>query len=131
MPEWLKGTGCKPVGVSLRWFESSPAQCSFWGLSAVQTGGFYYDIRSPSPVFYGPCYFNGQPTTLEELNLPVRGMGIFLEGYNDGIITDALPDENTFPDLSVFTETARFGSGGDGSLGFGVGQIYILPWTKL
>ncbi len=23
MPEWLKGTGCKPVGVSLRWFESS------------------------------------------------------------------------------------------------------------
>ena len=26
VPEWLKGTGCKPVGVSLRWFESNPAQ---------------------------------------------------------------------------------------------------------
>jgi hypothetical protein len=26
VPEWLKGTGCKPVGVSLRWFESSRAQ---------------------------------------------------------------------------------------------------------
>ena len=26
VPEWLKGTGCKPVGVSLRWFESTPAQ---------------------------------------------------------------------------------------------------------
>jgi hypothetical protein len=25
VPEWLKGTGCKPVGESLRWFESSPA----------------------------------------------------------------------------------------------------------
>ena len=25
VPEWLKGTGCKPVGVSLRWFESNPA----------------------------------------------------------------------------------------------------------
>ena len=25
VPEWLKGTGCKPVGVSLRWFESTPA----------------------------------------------------------------------------------------------------------
>jgi hypothetical protein len=23
MPEWLKGTGCKPVGVRLRWFESN------------------------------------------------------------------------------------------------------------
>jgi hypothetical protein len=26
VPEWLKGTGCKPVGASLRWFESNPAQ---------------------------------------------------------------------------------------------------------
>ncbi len=24
VPEWLKGTGCKPVGVRLRWFESNP-----------------------------------------------------------------------------------------------------------
>ena len=24
VPEWLKGTGCKPVGVCLRWFESNP-----------------------------------------------------------------------------------------------------------
>ena len=23
MPEWPKGTGCKPVGVRLRWFEST------------------------------------------------------------------------------------------------------------
>ena len=23
VPEWLKGTGCKPVGVRLRWFESN------------------------------------------------------------------------------------------------------------
>ena len=26
VPEWLKGMGCKPIGVSLRWFESNPAQ---------------------------------------------------------------------------------------------------------
>ena len=32
MPEWLKGTGCKPVSVSLRWFESSPTQ-----LPAIRT----------------------------------------------------------------------------------------------
>ena len=25
MPEWLKGTDCKSVGASLRWFESTPA----------------------------------------------------------------------------------------------------------
>ena len=24
VPEWLKGTDCKSVGVRLRWFESSP-----------------------------------------------------------------------------------------------------------
>ena len=32
VPEWLKGTGCKPVGVSLRWFESSPAHFCFRGV---------------------------------------------------------------------------------------------------
>ncbi len=26
MPEWTKGTGCKPVGFGLRWFESTRAQ---------------------------------------------------------------------------------------------------------
>ena len=26
MPEWLMGTGCKPVGYVLRWFKSSSAQ---------------------------------------------------------------------------------------------------------
>ncbi len=32
MRERLKGTGCKPVGVSLRWFESSPAHSFFMGV---------------------------------------------------------------------------------------------------
>ena len=26
VPEWLKGTDCKSVGGSLRWFESNPLQ---------------------------------------------------------------------------------------------------------
>ena len=30
MPERLKGMGCKPISVSLRWFESSPAQLFFY-----------------------------------------------------------------------------------------------------
>lgn len=29
VPEWLKGAGCKPAGVSLRGFESLPAHISF------------------------------------------------------------------------------------------------------
>ena len=29
VPERLKGTGCKPVGASLRWFESNPAHHCF------------------------------------------------------------------------------------------------------
>ncbi len=68
------------------------------------SGGFYYDIVSPSSIFYGPCYLNDQPTTLEDLNLSIRGISWFLPSNSDGTITDALPDENTFPDLSVFTE---------------------------
>jgi hypothetical protein len=35
MSEWLKETGCKLVGVSLRWFESSSAQNLY--LQAVTT----------------------------------------------------------------------------------------------
>ena len=35
VPEWLKGTGCKPVGICLRWFESSRAQSN--PLSSVST----------------------------------------------------------------------------------------------
>ena len=33
VPEWLKGTGCKPVGVRLRWFESNLLHQLFfvWG----------------------------------------------------------------------------------------------------
>ena len=31
VPEWLKGTGCKPVGGSLRRFESCPAHSFFGG----------------------------------------------------------------------------------------------------
>src|SRR5262249_8656428 len=27
IPEWPKGTGCKPVALSLRWFESNSAHC--------------------------------------------------------------------------------------------------------
>ena len=31
VPEWLKGTGCKPVGVRLRWFESNSLHQSAQG----------------------------------------------------------------------------------------------------
>ena len=70
----------------------------------LESGGCSYHIWTQTPVFYGPCYLNDQPTTLEDLNLSVRAISWCLTGNNDGTITDALPDENTFPDLSVFTE---------------------------
>ena len=34
VPEWTKGMGCKPIGVSLRWFDSNPAQYSFGGVAS-------------------------------------------------------------------------------------------------
>ena len=35
VPEWLKGTGCKPVGVRLRWFESNPLHQVFRPVGGV------------------------------------------------------------------------------------------------
>jgi hypothetical protein len=41
MSEWLKETGCKLVGVSLRWFESSSAHIFF----SLEKGVCYVNIR--------------------------------------------------------------------------------------
>jgi len=99
----------------------------------VEPGQFRYEIRNffdSDPLFYGPCYLDGQPTTLEDLDLPTRGMGIYLEGDNDGTITSALPNENTFPDLSVFT-IKRFEVSNDIGPSFGIGaeitSITVIP----
>jgi len=69
---------------------------------------FNYDVLSPRALFYGPCYLNGEPTNLEDV-VPEVGFRIMsLQGDNDGTITDALPDVETFPDLSVCTEQRVF-----------------------
>jgi hypothetical protein len=34
VPEWSKGMGCKPIGASLRWFDSNPAHISSFYHSA-------------------------------------------------------------------------------------------------
>ena len=39
VPEWLKGTGCKPVGVRLRWFESNPLHQTARNMAAGWKGG--------------------------------------------------------------------------------------------
>jgi len=72
-------------------------------------GGFFYDIRSMDSAFYGPCYMNGQATNLEDLDLTGCGFGMYNLAANIASPTgDALPDENTFPALSVFDEDRLF-----------------------
>jgi len=73
-------------------------------------GGFFYDIDSGYPAFYGLCYMNSQPTNLEDLDLylPGCGFGTHLAANINSPIGDALPDENTFPDLSVFDDDSWF-----------------------
>lgn len=58
MSEWLKETGCKLVGVSLHWFESSSAQTfpsrewQFEKQAACNPGGwFFLDFRLASDTF--------------------------------------------------------------------------------
>lgn len=80
---------------------------------SVGNSGFYYDIDSGYPAFYGPCFMDGQPTNLEDLDLwpPACGFGMHLAANIDSPTGDALPDEQTFPDLSVFDEDNFFAVG--------------------
>ena len=52
MPEWLKGTDCKSVGASLRWFESTPAQFNKLSLFESFSKGFFKaDLATCLPRF--------------------------------------------------------------------------------
>lgn len=76
----------------------------FW--ISVGSGGFYYDVVSPSPLFYGPCWINGEPHNLENLDLSGTVINLmYLAADTKSPIGDALPDADSFPDLSVFNET--------------------------
>lgn len=81
----------------------------FWGISAGN-GGFYYSIASGHPVFYGPCYMNGESTNLEDLHLYLPGSGVIMHlvANIDSPTGDDLPNEDTFPDISVFDEDRIF-----------------------
>ena len=71
------------------------------------TNAFYYDVVSPEALFYGPAYLNGEPTNLEDR--PSGGFRLMYLGADTESPTgDSLPDEDTFPDLSVFTEDNFF-----------------------
>ena len=47
VPEWPKGTGCKPVALPLRWFESNPAHPA---LRASREGARPIPARAPRPA---------------------------------------------------------------------------------
>ena len=56
MPEWLKGTGCKPVGLCLRRFESyslhqNCGSSSIGRVSAFQAEGCGFETRLPLQFF--------------------------------------------------------------------------------
>jgi hypothetical protein len=89
-------------------------------------------VGIPWPIFSGPCYLDGEPTNMEDLDLDPNGCGarpLLLYGDNDGTITDALPDENTFPDLSAATEWKSFdiGSGPDFLIAGEITSITVIP----
>jgi len=83
--------------------DPAAAEGPYFSISAG-AGGFYYYVISLASFFYGPCWFNGQPSDLEDLVLfPTwAGLAMFFDGDSASAIGDALPDEDTFPDLSVF-----------------------------
>ena len=92
----------------------------------------YYDIRSTAPLFYGPCYIDGEPTNLEGLDLSYPGIMMYLR--SNSIVSDALPDVDSFPDLSSFYRR-EFSMGNDvtidNELGFLIGgeitSITVIP----
>ena len=42
MPEWLKGTDCKSVGIRLRWFKSSSAQALFYFTALINNESYLF-----------------------------------------------------------------------------------------
>jgi hypothetical protein len=57
---------------------------------------------------------------------------MYLDGNDDGTITDALPDVDSFPELSLFDDRREFGVGNDeGALGFIISgeimSITVIP----
>jgi len=74
---------------------------------SAEPGGFFYNVGSPEALFSGPCYVNGEPANLEDSPGGRFGLMSLVAGTISPI-GDTLPDENTFPDLSVFTEGKSF-----------------------
>jgi len=74
---------------------------------SAEPGGFFYNVGSPEALFSGPCYVNGEPANLEDSPGGQFRLMTLVAGTISPI-GDALPDENTFPDLSVFTEDKWF-----------------------
>jgi len=84
-------------------FSQNPAAAQEpWFHITAEPQWFNYHVCSPESIFYGPCYLNGQPTNLEDLNLLGGFTLMGLGGDNDGTVTDALPDVESFPDFSAF-----------------------------
>ena len=90
--------------------------------------GFYYNVGSPEALFSGPCYVNGEPSNLEDIHMPGGGFRLLsVVAGTPSPIGDALPDENTFPNLSVFTEEKLFYLGSPDTPSFDIfGQITSL-----
>lgn len=93
----------------------------------------YYWVRIDDPRFDGTIHVDGSPKTYEDINW---GGGVTLmklqTTMSEYIPTDALPDLDTWPELSVFDVDKHFGVGffktsdaADGSFGIG-GEITSL-----
>jgi hypothetical protein len=100
------------------------------GFMVVSAGkNFGYYAYSYLTLSYGPCWVDGEPHNLEDIVSSALSQ-MYLGGENDGTITDALLDADSFPDLSAFN-CREFYVGNDGGLSFGISgeitSITVIP----
>jgi len=74
------------------------------GLFNVYTGDRGYTAGTDTPSFDGTIYVGGSPQAYDDIIWGFRGLGVFGFGTSSSehITSNALPDLDSWPDLSVF-----------------------------
>ena len=83
------------------------ADFPYFRVSTVDPG---YDVTSPAPRFNGTIYVNGTPKTYDDITWGYTYLVLFdfLTSLDEYVPTVALPDLDSWPDLSVFDYRREF-----------------------
>ena len=93
----------------------------------VYTGDYGYSASGGNIRFDGTVYLDGAPQSYEDINWSIATLELIDLGTNSGeyISTDALPDLDSWPDLSIFDVCRDFEAAFHKSYSYGDGDFVI------